>query len=109
MELWHSVWTLKCFCWYNIIILLNILGLAINTGQCHQVGCLSERWQARQGDAKLPIQILGALIGKSAIIGVMGSATLPWPPDIVAYPWEINHTFMCWCMPATGVWPSQGN
>ena len=33
--------------------------------------------QARQGVAKLPIQILGALIGKFAIIGVMRRATLP--------------------------------
>ena len=48
------------------------MGLTINTDRYHQVGCLSERWQARQGVAKLPIQILGALIGKSAIIGVMG-------------------------------------
>jgi hypothetical protein len=60
------------------ILSYKLLGLTINTGQCHQVWCLSERWQARQGVAKLPIQILGALIGKSAIIGVMGyKVTLP--------------------------------
>ena len=74
------------------IILSYLLGLTINTGQCDQVGCLSQRWQVRQGVAKLPIQILGALIGKSAIIGVLHY------PDLRtllmhAYPWEINHNF----------------
>ena len=52
-----------------------MLGLTINTKQCHQVESLYERWQARKGVAKLPIQILrggGAMSGKSAIIGVMG-------------------------------------
>jgi hypothetical protein len=35
-----------------------MLGLTINTKQCHQVESLYERWQARKGVAKLPIQIL---------------------------------------------------
>jgi hypothetical protein len=62
------------------------------------VGCLSERWQARQGVANYMCskysEILEALIGKSAIIGVMGKLHYPdLLPDIASYPWGINHNF----------------
>jgi hypothetical protein len=65
-----------------------------------------------QGVAKLPFQILGALSGKSAIMGLWGKQHYPDLVTLLHIPGRYKIiTFICLRVagiPATGIWPSQG-